>query len=99
MELSTCVPLDLPQSCLGRQAWTVRPVGGHRIEAVGDDQEVRRERQLVSGNTVVAASVDALVVQLDRARLRSDELEALQEPRREPRMTAHRRPFRSRSEE
>ena len=54
---------------------------------------MRGKRQLAAVDPVVAESVHALVVKLDRPRLRRDELEAPQQTRREPRMAAYGRPF------
>jgi hypothetical protein len=62
-----------------------RTIRGHRVEAVGHDQEVRGEWQVGELRAVVARAVVALPVILDRLRLRSRETEALQEPRRESR--------------
>src|SRR6266511_6427721 len=93
MKLSAGVALDLDQRGFTRETRTVRPVRGHRVEAVRDDQEVGGKRQLVAADAVVAASVHPLVVELDGAGLCGDELEALQQTRRQPRMTAHGRPL------
>ena len=93
VELRADVRLDLRERLLDAQAGPVRPVGAHRVEAVGDDQEVRRERELRGGEPVVARSVEALVVVLDRPGLGRRELEAAQDPRGEPRCSAHRAPL------
>ena len=47
------------------------------------------ERELVGGHAVIPAAVDAFVVELHRARLRRDELESLQEPRRQAWMATY----------
>src|SRR5439155_15424807 len=65
----------------------------HGVEAVGDDQEVRGEREGAAVDPVVALAVVALVMELDGAGLAGRELEALHQPRREPRVTPHRGPF------
>ena len=44
VELRADVALDLRERLLDAQAGAVGPVAGHRVEAVGDDEEVRRER-------------------------------------------------------
>src|SRR4029077_3610639 len=45
MELGAAVSLDLCECFFGREGGPERPFGRHCIEAVGDDQEVRGERQ------------------------------------------------------
>ena len=56
-----------------------RPVGRHRVEAVGHDQEVRGQREVGELRAVIARAVVALPVVLDRLRLRGREPEALEE--------------------
>src|SRR5207253_7726805 len=80
MELRAEVPLDLRERLVVRQPGPVRTHARHRVEAVRDDEEVRRERQILFADAVVPASVEPLVVELDRARLRRDELEPLEQP-------------------
>ena len=77
-----------------RESRPIRAVGGHRVEAVGDDEEVRRERQVVAADAVIAAAVHSLVMKLDSMCLRGDELEALQQTRGQPWVPAHRCPLR-----
>src|SRR6266852_4833395 len=79
VELRACVPFDLEQRVLGREPAPVRPVGRHRVEAVGDDQEVRGQRDRRGVDPVVAVPVEALVVVLDRARLVGSEAEAAEQ--------------------
>ena len=79
MELRAEISLDLGKRFLVRQSRAVRPLARHRVEAVGDDQEVRGEREILVADTVVPAAVEAFMVELDGACLRRDELEALQE--------------------
>src|SRR5207237_6012393 len=93
VKLRAEVPLDLCERLLPREPRPVRPLARHRVEAVGDDQEMRGEGKILVADAVVAAAVEALVVELDCARLRRDELEALEQTSGEPWMTAHRRPL------
>ena len=52
----------------GREA--IGPVGGHRLEGVGDKDDARLERDLLAGEAVgIAAAVEALVVVAHPARL------------------------------
>src|SRR5439155_25878537 len=92
MELRADVALDLHESFVLAQAGAVWLVRDHRVEAVRNDQEVRGERELLRGDSVVAAPVEALVVQLDGARLGSRELETAQQASREARGAPHRSP-------
>src|SRR6266849_558326 len=93
MELRAEVPLDLCERLVARQPRTIGTLARHRVEAVRDDQEVRRERQVLIADSVVPASVEPLVVELDRTRLGRDELEALEQARGQARMTADGRPL------
>ena len=93
VELSPGITLDLRQGCLVREPCAVGAVRRHRVEAVGDDQEMGREREIVAADAVVARAVHALVMKLDRARLRRHELEPLQQSSGEAGMTAHRSPL------
>src|SRR5881398_1550826 len=78
MELGAGVALDLLEGRLFGQALAERAIGGHRVEAVGEDQEVGGQGQIVAWNSVVAAAVEA---------------EAMEEACREPRRTAYGRPL------
>ena len=93
MELRADVGLDLGQRLLQAQPRAVRAVRAHRVERVRDDQEVRRQRELLGRKPVVTRAVEALVVVLDGARLCRRELEAAQNPCREARGSAHRAPL------
>ena len=93
VELRPGVALDLRQGCLVREPRAVGAVRRHRVEAVGDDQEVRREREIFAADAVVARAVHALVMKLDRARLRRHELEPLQQSSGKAGMAAHRGPL------
>ena len=93
MELRADVPRDLRQRRLLTEPWAVGAVGAHRVVAVGDDQEVRGERQLLGRDSVVPAAVEPLVMELDRARLGGRELEAAEQASREPGRPPHRAPL------
>ena len=55
--------IELRECVLGRGSWAVRPLGGDRLERVGDEDDARLERDLVATEAVgVATSVDVLVV-------------------------------------
>ena len=54
---------------------------------------MRRERQVVAADAVVAGAVRAFVMELHRPGLGRDELEPLQQARREARMAPHRGPL------
>ena len=69
VELRPRVRLDLRESFVTAEAGAKRPLRGHRVEAVGNDQEVRGERKVVAAGPVVAGSVEPLPVILDRLRL------------------------------
>ena len=78
MKLRAAPALDLLERFGVRQAAALeRTIGGHRVEAVGDDQEVRGERQVVDLRAVVPGAVEPLPVVLDRLRLRRGEAETL----------------------
>jgi hypothetical protein len=98
MELRAALPLDLGQGRLAAHGRTERAVGRHGVEAVGEHEEVRGERDRVAGDPVVARAVDPLVVVLDGLGLPGGEAEALEQPGRKPRGAMHRRPFRGREE-
>src|SRR4029079_7486076 len=79
MELRADVALDLGEGFLGAQAGAVGTVARHRVEAVGNDEEVRGERLVGRRDPVVAAAVVALAVVLDSARLGGRYLEPPQQ--------------------
>jgi hypothetical protein len=93
MELAARMALDLGERDLRRHPVAVRAVARHRVVAVGHDQEVGGQRNLLRFDAVVAAPVHALVVVLDRARLSQGEAKAAQQPRRETGMETHRGPL------
>ena len=95
MKLRARMPLDLHQRRFLREAAPVGTVGPHRVETVRHDQEVRRERQVVAADTVVAGAVRPFVMELHRPGLGCDELEPLEQARREARMAPHRGPLRT----
>ena len=64
MELCPDVALDLRQCRFVGESCPIRAVGRHCVEAVGDDEEVRRKRQLVAADAVIAAAVHSLVMKL-----------------------------------
>ena len=82
MELRADVALELRQRLLLAQPGPVRAVAGHRVEAVGHDQEVRGQGLVVRRDPVVAAAVEPLSVKLDGTRLGGRELEAPEQARR-----------------
>ena len=94
VELRADVPLDLGQRLLGPEACAVRAVARHRVEAVGDDEEVGGERLVLRRDPVVAPAVEALPVVLDCARLSGGELEAPEQAGRQPRRAPDRAPLR-----
>ena len=83
VELCADVALDLRQGLVGAEAGAVGPVAGHRVEAVGDDEELRCERLIGRRDSVVAAAVVALAVVLDRSGLGGRDLEPAQQASRE----------------
>ena len=93
MELCADVALDLGQRLVRAEAGAVGPVAGHRIEAVGDDEELRGEWLVGGRDPVVAAAVVALAVVLDGAGLGGGDLEPAQQASREARRAPDRAPF------
>ena len=93
MELGAAVSFDFRERFFAGQSRPEGPLGCHCVETVGDDQEMRGQRQGAALDPVVALAVVALVVELDSPGLAGCELEALHQSRREPRVPPHRGPF------
>src|SRR4051794_4083732 len=65
-ELLAAAPVDLLERLRQGARGTVRAVGGHGVERVGDRQDACGERDLLTGEAVrVAAAAEALVVAAD----------------------------------
>ena len=92
VKLGAGVSLDLGKGFFIREGGAERALGRHRVECVGDDQEVGGEGDVAAVGAVVAGPVQALTVILHGLRLLRGEPEPLEEARRQAGRAAHRLP-------
>src|SRR2546430_236890 len=79
MELRPAGALDFLERLLARQRLSERLLSDHGVERVRDDQEVRRQWNVVVGDSVVAGSVESLAVIFDGLSLPGSEPKTLKQ--------------------